>query len=58
MSVRRRISFRFCSLAIAAEILVLGLPVTVLISRDGKICSKHVGMGNKDTFEREIKALL
>ena len=37
---------------------MLGLPVTVLISRDGRICSKHIGMGNKDTFEREIKALL
>jgi thiol-disulfide isomerase/thioredoxin len=37
---------------------MVGLPVTVMISRDGKICSKHVGMGNKETFEREIKALL
>jgi hypothetical protein len=30
----------------------------VMISRDGKICSKHVGMGKKETFESEIKALL
>jgi hypothetical protein len=37
---------------------MFGLPVTVLISRDGRICSKHVGMGNKKTFESEIRALL
>jgi thiol-disulfide isomerase/thioredoxin len=35
-----------------------GLPVTVLISRDGKICGKHVGLSGKDVFEREIKSLL
>ena len=37
---------------------MVGLPVTVMISRDGKICSKHVGLGKKETFESEIKALL
>jgi thiol-disulfide isomerase/thioredoxin len=37
---------------------MVGLPVTVMISRDGKICSKHVGMGRKEAFESEIKALL
>lgn len=35
-----------------------GIPVTMLISRDGKICSKHVGLGTKETFEDEIKSLL
>ena len=35
-----------------------GIPVTVLISRDGKICSKHTGMGTKEKFEDEIKSLL
>jgi len=35
-----------------------GIPVTVLISRDGKICSKHTGMGAKETFEDQIKSLL
>ena len=35
-----------------------GIPVTAVISRDGKICSKHTGMGSKEGFEREIKALL
>jgi thiol-disulfide isomerase/thioredoxin len=35
-----------------------GLPVTVVISRDGKICGKHIGLSEKDVFEREIKSLL
>lgn len=35
-----------------------GIPVTAVISRDGKICSKHTGLGSKDTFENEIKGLL
>jgi thiol-disulfide isomerase/thioredoxin len=35
-----------------------GLPVTLLISRDGKICGKHIGLSGKDVFEREIKSLL
>ena len=26
----------------------------MMIFRDGKICSKHVGMGKKETFESEI----
>ena len=37
---------------------MIGLPVSILISRDGKICAKHVGLSSKDTFEKEIKALL
>jgi hypothetical protein len=32
--------------------------VTVLISRDGRICGKHVGLAGKDAFEKEIKSLL
>ena len=35
-----------------------GIPVTVLISRDGKVCGKHTGLSSKDAFEDEIKALL
>ena len=35
-----------------------GIPVTALISRDGKICAKHTGMSAKEAFESEIKALL
>ncbi len=37
---------------------LFGIPVTVLISRDGKICKKHVGLSSKDLFEKEIKSLL
>jgi len=35
-----------------------GIPVTVLISREGKICAKHVGMSAKEALEHEIKSLL
>ena len=37
---------------------IFGIPVTVLVSRDGRICGRHVGLSSKDSFEREIKALL
>ena len=35
-----------------------GIPVTTLISREGKICTKHTGMSTKEAFEDEIKSLL
>ena len=37
---------------------LVGIPTTFLISRDGKICAKHAGFADKETFEREIRALL
>jgi thiol-disulfide isomerase/thioredoxin len=37
---------------------MFGVPVTVLISRDGKSCFKHVGLSSKPEFERQIKSLL
>jgi len=37
---------------------MLGIPTTLLISRDGNVCSRHTGLTGKDIFEREIKALL
>jgi thiol-disulfide isomerase/thioredoxin len=37
---------------------MVGIPVSVLISRDGKICATHTGLTGKDVFEREIQALL
>jgi cytochrome c biogenesis protein CcmG/thiol:disulfide interchange protein DsbE len=37
---------------------IIGLPVTVLISRDAKICAKHVGLASKDEMEKQIKGLL
>ena len=35
-----------------------GLPTTLIIGRDGKVCSRHTGLGEKATFEEVIKALL
>ena len=37
---------------------VLGLPTTLVIGRDGRIYSKHVGAADVDVFETEIKQLL
>jgi thiol-disulfide isomerase/thioredoxin len=37
---------------------IWGIPTTIVIGRDGKICRKHQGMASKDAFEREIKSLL
>jgi cytochrome c biogenesis protein CcmG/thiol:disulfide interchange protein DsbE len=37
---------------------ILGVPTTMLISRDGKICAVHPGLTAKEAFERDIKALL
>lgn len=37
---------------------IFGLPTSILITRDGKICKKHIGLAGKDVFEKEIKALL
>jgi thiol-disulfide isomerase/thioredoxin len=37
---------------------IVGIPVSVMISRDGKICATHTGLTGKDVFEREIKSLL
>jgi cytochrome c biogenesis protein CcmG/thiol:disulfide interchange protein DsbE len=34
------------------------LPVTLLIDRNGKIADLHVGMVDKDAFEKEIQVLL
>jgi len=37
---------------------LFGIPVTVIVGRDGKIAKKHSGIATKEQFEREIKALL
>ena len=37
---------------------IWGLPTTIVIGRDGKVCKKHTGMASRDEFEREIKSLL
>lgn len=35
-----------------------GIPVSVIIDRNGRIAKKHSGIATKEQFEREIKALL
>lgn len=35
-----------------------GLPKTLVIGRDGKICRTHVGLSVKEHFEQQIKSLL
>lgn len=37
---------------------VLGLPITFLIGRDGRIYAKHIGATDAAVFEKEIKSLL
>ncbi len=37
---------------------IYGIPASFLISRDGKVCKRHLGLAPKAQFEREIKALL
>jgi thiol-disulfide isomerase/thioredoxin len=37
---------------------LLGIPVSVVISREGKVCATHMGLTGKDVFEKEIEALL
>jgi peroxiredoxin len=37
---------------------VFALPTTFLISRDGRICHKHIGLTARETFEAAIKELL
>jgi len=37
---------------------VTGLPVTVLIARDGRMCASHTGMVDRPRVAKEIEALL
>jgi thiol-disulfide isomerase/thioredoxin len=37
---------------------IWGIPASFLISKDGKVCKRHMGIAPKETFEKEIKALL
>ena len=37
---------------------IWGLPTAFIIGRDGKICSKHMGLQPKSAFEKAILALL
>lgn len=37
---------------------IWGIPASFIISRDGRVCQKHLGIAPKAVFEKEIKALL
>jgi thiol-disulfide isomerase/thioredoxin len=37
---------------------IWGIPASFIISRDGKVCKRHLGIAPKALFEREVKALL
>ena len=37
---------------------IWGIPASFLISKDGKVCKRHMGIAPKAVFEKEIKALL
>ena len=37
---------------------IWGIPASFIISRDGRLCQKHLGIEPKAVFEKEIKALL
>jgi cytochrome c biogenesis protein CcmG/thiol:disulfide interchange protein DsbE len=37
---------------------IASIPTSVVIGRDGKICTKHTGIASMDVFEKEIEFLL
>lgn len=37
---------------------MFGIPVTVVVGRDGAICTRYFGLRSKERFEQDIKALL
>ena len=37
---------------------IWGIPASFLISKDGKVCRKHLGIAPKTVFEKEIAALM
>jgi cytochrome c biogenesis protein CcmG, thiol:disulfide interchange protein DsbE len=37
---------------------IWGIPASFIISRDGRVCQKHLGIAPKAVFEKQVKALL
>ena len=37
---------------------LLGLPTSIVISRDGKVVKRYIGLASEDDLDREIKSLL
>jgi peroxiredoxin len=44
--------------ALAKTFKITGLPLTVLIDRNGRIADAHAGVVDKDAWEQEVRALL
>ena len=37
---------------------MFGIPVTIVVGRDGMICTRYFGLRSKQQFEKDIKSLL
>ena len=37
---------------------LIGLPTSVLISRDGKVAKRYIGLADRDSLDKEIQGLL
>jgi cytochrome c biogenesis protein CcmG/thiol:disulfide interchange protein DsbE len=44
--------------ALAKTLNIVGLPLTILIDRNGRIVDSHAGVVDKDAWEQEVRALL
>jgi cytochrome c biogenesis protein CcmG/thiol:disulfide interchange protein DsbE len=44
--------------ALAKRFSVVGLPMTLLIDRDGRIAESHAGMIDKNDWEQEVREVL
>ena len=44
--------------AMAKKFKIAGLPLTILIDRNGRIVDTHAGVVEKDAWEQEVRALL
>ena len=44
--------------AVAAFGSITGLPTTFIISREGKLCAKHIGATKREGYEAQVKGLL
>jgi len=44
--------------ALAKQFNITGLPLTLLIDREGRVADAHAGMVDKDTWEREVRDVL
>ena len=40
------------------RVCIWGIPASFIISKDGKVCRKHLGIAPKNVFEKEIVALM